>query len=122
MISLFLGRNGALVAFFSSTNDVVGHIKDFHIHPLYIGTRELVPLTQGKNGLDGSLGMDLRVVLLNRGPPHTSEVLSGPGHLEIAGDSIHEALVSLNYLERTRNTMLGQQCRTNTASSHMRGG
>src|ERR1019366_6321211 len=64
--------------------------------------------------------MNLCVVLLNRGSSHTSEIFSGPAHFEIACDSIHEALISLNHLERTGDTELGQQGGTGATGSHVR--
>ena len=44
--------------------------------------------------------MDLGVELLEDGPRHRLKILLGPVDLELPGDRVHEALVSLEHLAR----------------------
>ena len=55
--------------------------------------------------------MDFGVVLLQDRPGNPLQVLGLPAQLEVAGHRVHEALLTLEYLEGTGNAAAGEQRR-----------
>ena len=121
MVCLFLGADGLLVALFPTTDDRVGHVEGGQLDAGDVGGVETVLLPDVQCGVEGRLGVDLGVVLLDDRPGHRLQVLGRPVEGVVTGQGL-EALVAFDDLLGAGDSAGGQQCRPGSLLGHVRVG